>query len=475
LVRGIDYCPKHKTAYSCSSVSRSYPDNLYRLDDVMDLKAHPVDLAPQNAKALIALAQESEKLLNFDAPWALGSLNRAWYALFRGHGIFKTRGATKYLASRLSAIFGDRYLVDRGCDLGRTIECSWLARFLRRPDRETDPLRHLIVLQVLGHKVSDLVERAQASFFLPQVDLALEVCRNPICPEHLKASIRQARTYREKRTGNEIVELTCSACGCTVGRNLDAKDGGVPDKVVHRGQLWDKMLTELWADNSVSLREISRRLHAEPLTIKRHALSQGLHFPRETKRPTRRVPYKARARVLSDEARETWRSTWLKTLKKTGAIKPARKLQPALYARLYRNDRPWLQLVAPPRKPISAKAACGINWKIRDKELFGRVSDAFERIMARRPFQQCTTFALVREMRAERCLKYLDRMPRLQKQLQELAEDRGRYAIRRISAAVDELPPKATLDQVRRVAGLRAETVLIPTVRRFIEEMLGKK
>jgi hypothetical protein len=335
-------------------------------------------------------------------------------------------------------------------------------------------LRQLVVLQCFGNTVADLVEGSRIDFFVTQVDTSQARCGNIVCPEHGKASIGHVRVYRDKRNCCEIAQLTCTVCDQTVSRVLHG-DGPADDRIIDRGELWRSTLATLWADTSMSLRQISRRLDADPLTVKRHAVETGLSFPRLSKRPSVIAPVRKVEKIITDDYRNDRRQRWLQALRSGATSSAARHLVPAIYAWLYRHDRGWLREVAPARAPLSDKCARSVDWASREREFLNRVESAVYRIVGRRPYVQCSLLMLAREIRAERTLKYLDRMPTLRNQLLELAEDRGRYALRKIAAIAEEGLVGQTVDQVRRAAGLRAETVKIPAVRQYIEKCLAKK
>jgi hypothetical protein len=62
----------------------------------------------------------------------------------------------QYLAKRVEGCFGRRYLELVGCGLGEESEYSWVSRFLRDPSKESDPIRHLLLLRAVGSRIVDL-------------------------------------------------------------------------------------------------------------------------------------------------------------------------------------------------------------------------------------------------------------------------------------------------------------------------------
>jgi hypothetical protein len=75
-------------------------------------------------------------------------------------------------------------------------------------------------------------------------------------------------------------------------------------------------------------------------------------------------------------SRERARSTWLSLLAsgEHQGLKWMRKLEPAAYAWLYRNDTAWLRANLPPAPKESARRASpAVRWDVRDLELSARV------------------------------------------------------------------------------------------------------
>lgn len=97
-------------------------------------------------------------------------------------------------------------------------------------------------------------------------------------------------------------------------------------------------LEPLWNDASLSLRHISRQLGVDPMTVKRRAARNGLPFPRNSKRPTRKIPSlgKPRRRTRINLHRKHWERTLSKNPRNLRAAAPVS------YSYLYRYDREWL-------------------------------------------------------------------------------------------------------------------------------------
>ncbi len=322
------------------------------------------------------------------------------------------------------------------------MENSWLARFLRNPAEEPDPLRHLLVLGWMGRKLDDLVEAAKVQGLGGfQANESILICQKY---EYILSCILEDSLWAER------------------------------DDEVDRGCLWKKYLEVLWYDLTLSLREISRRLNADPMTVKRQAAALRLTFPRLSVRPSRVTPVMRRPpppRKLAD--RDHRRATWIKAVRVAKFVKEARKLEPAVFAWLYRNDRPWLKENRPPEAMVVTGSR--VDWRAREKSCLAQLPDAYHGIVSKRPFRRCTLLALASEIGAERFLKYLYRMPKLEEELLKLVENNENFALRRLAARAQECRTRQlTFSQLRKLAGVRSSTAEIPRVRAFIDSQASR-
>lgn len=105
------------------------------------------------------------------------------------------------------------------------------------------------------------------------------------------------------------------------------------------------------------------------------------------------------------------RTAWLRATK-AGGIKLARSLEPAAYAWLYRNDRPWLDAScsALGRQTATPRNA-SVKWDVRDAELAGQVRQALTKLVNGRaePLRLWQVYQAVPELKAK--LSSLSRLP----------------------------------------------------------------
>jgi len=121
----------------------------------------------------------------------------------------------------------------------------------------------------------------------------------------------------------------------------------------------------------VSLREISRRLNMDPVTIKRHAAKAGLKYPRKAVRPTRRKPAGPKPKKSRLEYHER---RWEQALVRRAETSIRARLATS-YNYLFRNDKAWLMAHQAPRPPAPKPQKGRVDWKLRDERLAAQVRE----------------------------------------------------------------------------------------------------
>lgn len=187
------------------------------------------------------------------------------------------------LVESFTAFHGAEFLQKINCDITNP-EQNWLADLGRRRIRSPHPIQHILLIHFLGFTTKDFFQTIK----IPSPTRT----RIPVC---------KPKAQREDK--------------------IDSAE-----------------LTPLWSDLSLSLREISRQLAADPMTVKRAAIKIGLEFPRKTIRPTRKPKFQKPGchRLLAYHQHR-----WEKCLK----ANPHRitKRMHSSYAYLRRHARPWYE------------------------------------------------------------------------------------------------------------------------------------
>lgn len=330
--------------------------------------------------------------------------------------------AGRVRAEKLGGNFRERYPVELlrllGCDVSETVSDNWLARMLRKPDGLQQPLRHLVLMDFLGVSPEQFFNKEQTS------DSVLRPIYNlnpyPAVLQFGPSATQHGNVDRENEVlvtpANKITDAPCSARWDTT------KDG---------------VLRLLWSQAQISLREKARRLGADPVTVKRHALRLGLDFPEGMSEHRAHLSANTetsrKASMLG--IREEHRARWLHVVAQNDGVgaKKLRQQAPNTYAWLYRQDKQWLKGHLP-EWVRATRQASRVDWPERDKALSKAVRHSAEQIASRpgRP-SQITVASIGREVGQLALIQqHLDKMPLTRQLLDSVCETGEEFTIRRL-------------------------------------------
>lgn len=457
---GVFVCPIHAEPLLRTRVLRSSSRDrlafvsLERAVSTSDLPSvSSAQLSGLPAGAALALARRSAALLDGDlqagsfgqdalAPhgwrgWAISSLRSA------GYGRGPTGVAIARLRRDLSAFYGSGILAFLGCAVVESGE-DWIARLLHARKSSSHPL-HFLLVQVFLEAVFG-PQRAGAGGGVPSAAQA-RAANSTRCPERICGSVLEGGKPLESTGGTS----TCPDCGCRFGIG-----GGGPRLVAH-GPKWEALLEQLLGKPEVSLRQVSRTLQVDPLTVKRHGLRLGLWRP-QWSGYGRAVPATGKAkkcRAARLAARRRWRRAVARHPR--ASRKELRALQPAAFAILYRHDREWLEAHSPSRRRAGS-ARASVDWDARDREL----ADQAERILPCDDERSSPRIATVARSidRLGLIQQQAHKLPRTMAVLGRLTETRDEFAMRRIAGAIRRrrgVGSAPAISTLARDAGLNSE------------------
>ena len=319
-------------------------------------------------------------------------------------------------------------------------ESNWLAAMVRKHRRSFHPLRHLLLMNFLGISLEEMFY--QDKCYKPFGD-GPWVCLNPAAEHYLQAVVTEATLSTCENTKEILGTFACS-CGFVYTRRARESDQNKISRVKQYGEVWEQACLRL-ANEGLSLREIGRRLHADPMTVKKHIRGKEVKGGRR------------------DLERERDRTEWLSLQQQHPNLSKTelRKLNPALYARLYRKDRIWLNEHSP--EPAQKKTRnIRVDWNQRDLEVLAKVQHAVSRILESDGKPKRLTVGRIGAIAGVRSLleKHLDHLPETKKYLEQVVESEEQYRLRKIQWAIEELRRQGEPLQewkVLRKAGIRKE------------------
>jgi hypothetical protein len=350
---------------------------------------------------------------------------------------------------------------------------SWLARLVRHPRSSQHPIRHLLLIQFLGHSAQSIFEYNTVQPF----GNAPFPCLNTTCPDHLKKRIQGIKTKFTKDHGKPIGYFFCAKCGFIyqrTGPDQHQNDQFRYDRIPRFGWLWEKTLKNLWVVPNTSLRSLSKQLGVDPITAKRQAKRLQLGFRSRQKNPvTQQIKPKPLTRILY--TLEPQKLAWKDLIKNypSQSTEQLRSINPALYAWLYRIDKEWLAKNSPSK--IKKRIRYQPNWKSRDQELQQQIVILSKKLLEQqsKPSQISIT-SLLREVNATgQYFRHRQHYPLTTATLLQYAESRVDFAIRRIQWVKRMYNQRQSLKtwQMVRLASLRVDLLQDQSIKLLLEQI----
>jgi Tn7-like transposition protein D len=277
-------------------------------------------------------------------------------------------------------------------------------------------------------------------------------CLTPVCADYRKSKIRKVKIRESwKLDGVPVITVPCR-CGFTYARrgpDPSPEDRFRFDHINAYGPTWEAALADWWEDMSLSIHQMAPRLGVAHNTVKYQAIRLGLNFPRAGPGPkvakvnsiiqeaARRKQERQSSEVDADLIKAK-REEWLEAIKQNPSAIRTRLQRdfPLLFSWLLKYDNGWLKENIPPLFKRTGSAREIADWSGRDFGLEKEVREAAERLkrVAGRPVR-ITITAIARELDRKELLqkeKHLAKLPITQQALDEVAETRAQFALRRL-------------------------------------------
>jgi hypothetical protein len=278
-----------------------------------------------------------------------------------------------------------------------------LGRVLRPPRSGAHPLRHLVLINWLFQSTESFLS-AYATACNPSVNTLLRVAvSNDEPATHAKDSCRDD-LVRMLTLENLSLRKVALVLGIDVGTAMSwAARAGLsvakrPKKLF--GVVRRQTIVDL--QNGVDKAVVAQNAGVSVVTITKLLLSEvGLHAQWAKSRET--------------QALESARSAWIQLLETHGrlGVKLMRAMEPATYAWLYRNDRPWLEAHKPERLEVpSTSGTTRVLWDARDAALSVEVESVVLKLRQNGAIRRIKLWQIYQVLPALKAkLASLDRLP----------------------------------------------------------------
>lgn len=402
------------------------------------------NLSGRTFNELINLAQDIEWIVNA----ALPSRSALWYQHQYGSLLIDKRLATATGRVRqaefinlFSSYFSSDLLNLLCSDVSLEREHNWLSNIVRKHRKAFHPVRHLLLIRFLCGSASAFFSNKHEH--KPFGDGPWK-CFNGAAKHYSQPVITDVKISWSTEMKKAVGTFSCS-CGFTYSSSAPCQPGagnGAPGKIKAFGRIWEERLKELVEVQGLGLREVSRQLKVDPLTVKHHTRRLGLNSrwqpPPRFQEQTQSTPT---SNTTDSESRDKHRGIWLELQQKNRAMSKTglRQYAPDSYTWLYRNDRTWLDTHSPARKKVPATIR-RVDWNNRDREILNLAKDAVRDVQRLTPLVRVTIGRIGKIIGWKALLeRHLDKLPLTNSYLMSVVESIRGFQIRRIRRTISIL------------------------------------
>jgi len=352
----------------------------------------------------------------------------------RGYGV--RHGSLKRLERDFVDYYGESLLLRIEPDYMGDRKIAWVRKIRHKRRRLLNPLRHVLLELFVENREVTVEHKAFGEGPWP--------CKNWLADHFRKTVVEKMEIFRDKRHPERVLGRFRCSCGFVYSQSSKDQDSDKPLDIIEFGPLFIKEAADLWS-RGYKVGAIARTLDVDWKTAQRFIRleQQG-------------DDYAGNSVQLSSD-RTQWRE--LVQMNSDFGVKWIRKLAPALYARLYRSDRAWLQENSPRRsKPVATKPR--VDWMERDCSVYKEVSCAVEHILAVRPPKRVTINSIAGRLGCRALFqKHLRDLPGTNALLQRVCESPQCFRLRRLRIAYHQSPHPVSRSKLLRKANIRAAYV----------------
>ncbi|MEG6567882.1 TnsD family transposase [Thermoanaerobacterium saccharolyticum] len=469
-IPGVLICPKHHVPlYNSQVLIRVYNKHEYRAACEENCVKPDIDMiyADDVFEKLVRLAEDAQVLLNSD----FDKRTIEWYkeqylAKMMEMGFANVNGKVhrKRFIKEFINYYGEVFLdiVQSGVDVDN--DSNWLMDMVRKKNKTSHPIRHLLLSRFLGISLHDLFYKKME--YKPFGDGPWP-CLNAASDHYLKPVVSDLKIVYSTDSKYPVGTFSCT-CGFVYTRSGpdESEDARYRfGRIKAFGTVWEEKLKEL-VNQKLSLRETARLLGVDANTVKKYARKLGLTTYWEKRSETdSECDNDGNSYSSMNLDRNYYREKWKELRKQYPEMGKTqlRQIDNALFAWLYRNDREWLNQNSPDKKVTNA-VNTRVDWNQRDNEILSQIKGIVDKMLNSDGKPERITISLIGSKLGIRGLleKHLDKLPKTKVYLDSVIETNHDFRLRRIRWAVKELEKEGEelqMWKIMRRAGVREEYV----------------
>lgn len=395
---------------------------------------------------LLQLAKDIYWLINSNLPSKeLQWFRRQYVALLIEKGFANATGRVhqRNLLDSFLFFYGREMLIALDSMVNYNDNHNWVTSIIWKHRKSFHPIRHLLMIRFLKNSLSEFFKN---DFEYKPFGEGPWLCLNAAANHYLKPVITNLVITLCSDTKKPVGTFSCSCemVYCRTGPDQTDKDKLRIGKIKRLGQVWEQKLKELVEVERLGLRETARRLNVDSRTIRRYvsrlklksywqcfqesqpadsqlALDYNANSPTNVK-----IKYRENWKALQDQYPESSKTT-------------LRRLAPAIYSWLYRNDQEWLNQNSPTLQ-MPVPSVTKVDWAERDKEVLEKVKDAVRSLLNEDKPARITISRVGKTIGLMALLeKHLEAMPLTKAYLKSVTESVEDFQIRRIKWAIKQL------------------------------------
>lgn len=452
-VEGVNVCPKHKIRLSMYPLRNNHVSRIefIRLDSSL-IKSETGDINYRMNKVELDYANSVKYLLDSDlSNFSYERISMNYFNLLKCRGYVTLNGSIrkKNLKEDVVAYFGHEVLDMFESEVLTDSYSTWIDKLLDNKTRFMHPIRHILFIMFLYKDFN--------SFFTDKIrecnpfGEAPWPCLNQVS-DHYRQDVVKTCKLSPAKNNSKVVGTFYCGCGFVysrVGPDYDDSDRYRIGRIKEFGPMWREKLSEYSKSSKVSLRELSRKMHCDPMTVKKYLNNSDINesVRIKVKDTSMKNIYRNNIETYCNENIDVMRSE-IKTLFTKE------------YMWLYKHEKQLLYKILPPHKK-SNKISYHVDWEMRDSDTLHELKAIFEELIKNHFVVHITKTQLIRRCDRHSMLEAnVNKLLKCKNYLEFRCETNKEYHIRKVKRICRKyLKDKIQIKKwiVYRKAGIRKE------------------